>query len=701
MANTQVDPAAGAAIRQPVLLIILDGFGFNPTTEEAVLRRVIERLPAEAATAILDRARETAISVGARHAVPLPLRDQLLALLASPVFPTTALQAGYAAFDWDQLASVYAQVRGRMAATPYDDGTLLEAVECLVGDEALKAHYSIWAAPSQFINHLRNSYPTIATQASGLAAGYEDLVPAVQGNSETGHQQIGNFIVAAQTPLEISSQIADGNFFRNPLLVECLDEVKRRGTALDVCFLLSGEYGDDGRVHSCWNHLEALLEAAFVRAKLRPDQFRLQAILDGRDCPPTSSVQRKGERYGFLFKLKDLLARYNAAESLAWVVGRSLAMDRDYEEDRSRQDFELLVHSKGLQVDDIDAAIEAVQNFHAQGSVDPNIPPIVVGKGPRRIDAGDVFLDLNFRADRQRAKIAWLLGAREFLAQEAAAKGQTWDLSWIQPPANLAVYCLSEYHPALESRYGAKVLYPISPQPHNLIALLSEQSLAQGFSFHYLLTAESTKSLHVGYFIRGRREQPIDPSLEERRIYPSLGREFGVTTDDDYYKTPQMRAFDLATFVVESLAQNSFDLIIVNLSNTDMIGHLMPKRYDAAMRSVTLIDTVLETIVPAAQRQGYATIITADHGNVEDNDSSHTVNDVLTTFVDAGHAVRLRVDSRERARLFDIPWCIVEIMGLTDRIVPHLPPIPEAIAKQGLVGHNLVQVQPAAQAARA
>jgi len=35
---------------------------------------------------------------------------------------------------------------------------------------------------------------------------------------------------------------------------------------------------------------------------------RIEAILDGRDSPPRSSVERSGNRYGFLYKLRDLLA---------------------------------------------------------------------------------------------------------------------------------------------------------------------------------------------------------------------------------------------------------------------------------------------------------------------------------------------------------------------------------------------------------
>lgn len=691
-----VDSSTPSVVQRKVLLVILDGLGFNERTEWEILTRSLAALPKGAAASITALAETACTDMGFGAGLSEEAR---LRLAMTPVLPSLALQPPYVDMAYGQLASLYEAMRQRMGQEPWGDSTLLDLATAVVTEEALAKRYIIWYARCPYTNGLRNRFPTVATSASGLAAGYEDVVPAVQGNSETGHQQIGNFIVAAQTPLEISTQIADGSFFENPRLIEALEAVKRRGSCLDVCFLLSGEYGNDGRVHSAWNHLEALLEAAFVRAGLSPAQVKIEAITDGRDSPPYSSLQMSGEQYGFLFKLRTLLARYGAEESLAWVIGRSIAMDRDYEEARTRQDFRMLVDGGGEHVPDFDAAIAAVRRFHEAGRTDPNIPPIVVGPGERRIGAHDVFLDLNFRADRQRAKVAALLGAGAFLEREAGKKGQHWDLGWLHPPEGLSVYCLSEYHPELEEKYGAKVLYPIRPQTHNLFAILPEQSRAQGFSFRYLLTAESTKALHVGYFIRGRREQPVVPEEEERVIIPSYGPEFGVATDDDYYKTPQMRAFALADVVVEALARRELDLIAVNFSNTDMVGHLLPKRFDAAERSITLIDTVLETIVPAAQRQGYDVVITADHGNIEDDDASHTANDVWTTFVSPDGAIRLRHDPRERARLFDLPWSIVEIMGLSDRVIPHLPPIPAKIQEQGLVGRSLVEVAAVAEAA--
>src|ERR671923_97564 len=55
----------------------------------------------------------------------------------------------------------------------------------------------------------------------------------------------------------ISKAIADGDFFRNPVLLDCLARTKAAGGRLHLAGLLS-----DGGVHSHDTHLYALLELA-------------------------------------------------------------------------------------------------------------------------------------------------------------------------------------------------------------------------------------------------------------------------------------------------------------------------------------------------------------------------------------------------------------------------------------------------------
>ena len=170
------------------------------------------------------------------------------------------------------------------------DAAFEERIENLIETIADEHRYVPWAAGARGLTMLRNSNLTMPTSASGIWAGFEDLEPAVQGNSETGHQQIGNTALASQLPLEITRSIDTGEFFDNPALNGVISRAKERNRTINFCILLSGVGGGDGRVHSAWNHLEAFCELIFARHSVPPENVQMQAILDGRDSAPDSSV---------------------------------------------------------------------------------------------------------------------------------------------------------------------------------------------------------------------------------------------------------------------------------------------------------------------------------------------------------------------------------------------------------------------------
>src|ERR1700760_2536014 len=76
------------------------------------------------------------------------------------------------------------------------------------------------------LNHLLETYPHCLLEASGEAVG----LPAGQmGNSEVGHQNLGAGRVTYQDLMRISVAIRDGSFFRNPVLLKVMGEVRRTG----------------------------------------------------------------------------------------------------------------------------------------------------------------------------------------------------------------------------------------------------------------------------------------------------------------------------------------------------------------------------------------------------------------------------------------------------------------------------------------
>ncbi len=558
------------------------------------------------------------------------------------------------------------------------DPEFLERADTLIEAVADEQRYVPWASGARNLWKLRNANLTIPTSTAGIWAGFEDLDPAVQGNSETGHQQIGNTSLAPQLPLEITRSIDSGEFFENPALNAVLSRARKRGASVNFCFLLSGVGGGDGRVHSAWNHLEAFLELVFDRHGIAPGNVQMQAILDGRDSAVDGSVRASGSGNGlacgsgdFLGRLQQLLARYEATQSLAWVVGRSTAMDRDYREPAAKSDFDHLTGKIGEPVSNFDEVRAAITRIHAEGKTDQDIPPISIlrpdGSMPA-ISAGDAFVDLNFRSDRQRSKIGSLAGARAFLAAEGASRGRAWEGSWIDHGLDLDICGIAEYHPILEAEYGVSVAFHTEPHANNFLAQWPETVGTD----EYTLVAESVKASHMGYFFRGRREGPVSGANEARHVIPSHGAQDGVNTDTDFYLHPGMRAREVAADVRAAIAAGTSRLICCNIAAPDMVGHLLPARYEEAKAAYRAAADALVDMAGSARASGSYMVITSDHGNIEDDTSAHSVNDVLTTVIRSGIQPGIRPDGAKatvaipvfQARLFDIAPTLLCLLGL-------------------------------------
>jgi len=644
-----------------VLLLVLDGVGVNRDRTAAIVREVWSNLP----RGTRDLLQSQADSVLERQPVDGLDPRGLARLSLYPVF-AEALQ-GETPFH-EALATLSALRQMHSAA----EGTSIHAdVHTAIAVEGLRSRYVPWAAAAPHVRAAWNTDLTMPTSAAGVWAGYEKMTPPVQGNSETGHQQIGNLRLAPQTPLEISLSIADGSFFTNDALRTAVDRAVASSNILNFCILLSGTAGTDGRVHSAWNHLEAFLRLTFRECGADPARVRMMAILDGRDSPGTASLVEQDGIGGYVDRLHELLATYNAEESLAWIIGRGIAMDRDFREPNVRTTFLMLTQAQGEQVRGLEGAKRVIARCHSQGIMDTEIPPIVLARSGRRppaIEPGQAFVDLNFRPDRQRALFASLLGARPFLENEARSRDRTWSFDWMNPDLGLDMTSIAEYHPDFSTTYHVPAAFPTKPLEDNLLSIWNTLLPDE----RYLLVAESNKSAHMGYFMRGRRENPEAAGAEDRTIIPSFGEAEGILNDSDFYKTPAMRNTAIADFVVAHLAQQQHRLICVNLSNCDMIGHLLPDRFEEATRAYEAMDAAVGRVVPIALANHYTVILTADHGNIEDDTSAHSSNDVLTTIMSPDRGVSPARRETFQARLFDLSWTIGRILGAEQQLRTHV-----------------------------
>ena len=118
--------------------------------------------------------------------------------------------------------------------------------------------------------------------------------------------------------------------------------------------------------------------------------------------------------------------------------------------------------------------------------------------------------------------------------------------------------------------------------------------------------AETEKYAHVTFFLNGGRDAPFEG--EERILIPSAK----VAT---YNLKPEMAAFEITEHLCQAILSRTFDVIICNFANADMVGHT--GNFEATVRAIEVLDQCLGKIVQALTTVGGEALITADHGNAE------------------------------------------------------------------------------------
>ncbi|MBI2299743.1 MAG: 2,3-bisphosphoglycerate-independent phosphoglycerate mutase, partial [Armatimonadetes bacterium] len=406
----------------------------------------------------------------------------------------------------------------------------------------------------------------------------------LMGNSEVGHENLGAGRIVVQEILFIDRAIDDGSFFAKPALVEAVRHAKQTGGRLHLSGLTS-----EGGVHSSEKHYFALLRMA-KEAGLTREQVLFHAITDGRDCDPHSGL-------GFLERLETEMAQIGVGR-VATVVGRYYAMDRDKRWPRTQLAYDALVYGenrqKGGAIGEIGyttagSAAEAVTAAYATGrdaDTDEFITPRLMvgsdGKVLPRLSDGDSLLFFNFRGDRPR-QLLHALHDDGFTAFDRGAK------------LDLHLATLVQYEAALDLPFAFKR----TPPAHLFGQVVAEAGLTQ------LRAAETEKYAHVTFFFNNQIETPF---AGEQRI---LVKSPPVET---YDQQPEMSAYRLAGAVADEM--HRFDVIVMNFANLDMVGHT--GNFEAAIKAVEAVDRCLEVVLGRLAELGGRAIVTADHGNSEE-----------------------------------------------------------------------------------
>jgi 2,3-bisphosphoglycerate-independent phosphoglycerate mutase len=472
-----------------------------------------------------------------------------------------------------------------------------------------------WLAHTPYFDNLCTNYPNTRLGCAGKAVG---LPEGVMGNSEVGHLNVGAGRIVYQVLLRIDLAIEDGSFFNNEALKGCMEEVRRNGSALHLMGLVS-----DAGVHSQLDHLLALIDMA---KRENIENVYIHAILDGRDTPPDSGA-------GYVAHLADKIGEMGVGK-IATICGRFYAMDRDTRWERTEKAYRLYTRGEGVVERD---PVEAVKNAYARNETDEFVRPVAMNDSDgipfTGIKDKDGIILFNFRPDRARQITrAFTEKNFDFFKRESL-------------PA------LSSY--VTMTQYDENFDLPVAFGPVHLDNILGGVISSHGLS--QLRLAETEKYAHVTYFFNGGEETPF--KNEDRVLIPSPR---DIRT---YDQKPEMSAFEVAEEAVRRIETGKYHLIVINFANLDMVGHT--GIMEAAIKACEAVDKCVETVAGSAIENGYAVMVTADHGNSEkmkDIDkphTAHTLNDVPFVLIDnaAGHVLRPGV-------LGDIAPTILEIMNI-------------------------------------
>jgi len=442
--------------------------------------------------------------------------------------------------------------------------------------------------------------PKALISTHGLSVG---LPEGQMGNSEVGHMTIGSGRILYQDLVKISLALEDGTIERNEILSETLNQ----GDTVHLVGLLS-----DGGVHSHINHTIGFAKLAKERGK----KVFLHLITDGRDVSPISAK----------IYIEHIEKICDEDISIATIGGRFYTMDRDNRWERVEKGYRAIAEATPSTTL---TPSEYIDFSYSKNELDEFVEPTAFN-GYEGIKKDDILIMTNFRSDRVR-EITTVFGDKNF---------SEFSTQYIP----LIIATMTQY----DASFPYPVLFPKKAPENTLAEVISAAGLKQ------LHTAETEKYAHVTFFMNGGIEEPMIG--ESRVLIPSPD----VKT---YDMKPEMSAPEVGE-AVRTAMDESYDFIVVNFANGDMVGHT--GNYEAACVAVNAVDRELELIIEKAKEDEYAIVLTSDHGNCEEMKdheghtlTNHTVGEVWC-FILAEGVEKLK----EGCGLNNVAPTVLKLMGL-------------------------------------
>lgn len=440
------------------------------------------------------------------------------------------------------------------------------------------------------------NYPHTELAASGVAVGLPD---GEDGNTETGHINLGAGRVVYQDLPKINMSITDHSFFRNTAFLEAIRFSQKHKSNLHLIGLIS-ESGNHAKI----DHLIALLK--MIKSQQYDRNVYLHLFTDGRDSPPKS-----GKRFISEIEIK---CEQIGLGKIATVIGRYFAMDRDRRWERTQVAYQALTEIILKQAPN---AISVLEEAYKTDRTDEFIEPTIIidenGQPYPRITDNDSVIFFNYRIDRPRQLTkAFVLPDFETSAGEITfdpysvkyyhkhvidIDGRTQPFKRNIVLKNLFFVTMTEY----ERNLPCVVAFPPESVEAPLGRIFADHKIRQ------LRVAETEKERFVTYYFNGMHE---DHFLGEDRLIISS------PNVANYDLQPEMSSQELTEKLIDRLSLGIYGFVLVNIANPDMVAHT--GNIQAAKKACEIADDCIGKIVDQVLKLNGTCILTSDHGNVEE-----------------------------------------------------------------------------------
>jgi 2,3-bisphosphoglycerate-independent phosphoglycerate mutase len=287
--------------------------------------------------------------------------------------------------------------------------------------------------------------------------------------------------------------------------------------------------------------------------------------------------------------------------------------------------------------------VRSIKKAYQAGQEDEALDPIVMvdpsGQPLGRLEKGDYVIFYDIRGEREVELTKSLVN-------------KNFNHFSVKKDLNLNFVTMIEY----DSSLNARIAFPPEGKIKNTFAeVLSKAGIG------LLKISESEKEIHVGFFMNGKSDE-IFPG-EERIVVPS------PEAVSSYALKPEMSASQVAEEVSLKLNDPSYRVIVANLANVDVLGHIEDKA--AVLKAVEEVDRQLGRLIEDCRTQGITLVVTSDHGTVEEwlysdgtVNTGHTKNPVPFVLADFSAEAPESWDLKQEGELADVAPTLLALLDL-------------------------------------